>query len=132
MQASILKWRRPLIVILDLGLIVLANYLAFWLRFDGAIPVEETERFCTMLPWLVAIRGAGVLYCSVSMKALWRYTSIWDLQNIISGVFTSTLVFYGWVHWGMGMSGISSVHLHHRQHSYWSGSSPASGYPPDF
>ncbi|MGQ0810609.1 MAG: polysaccharide biosynthesis protein [Nitrospiraceae bacterium] len=102
MKALILEWRRPLIVIVDIGLIILANYGAFWLRFDGAIPVEEAHLFLQMLPWLVAIRVAAFWLFSLN-EGLWRYTSIWDLQNIISGVLTSTLVFYGWVHWGMGM-----------------------------
>ena len=35
--AIILKFRRPLIVTLDLILIVLANYLAFWLRKSGTM-----------------------------------------------------------------------------------------------
>lgn len=102
-RSFILKWRRALIVMLDLGLIILANYLAFWLRFDGAIPVEEIERFVRMLPWLVAIRGVAFAVFRLN-EGLWRYTSIWDLQNIVAGVLTGTVAFYGVVHWGMGMA----------------------------
>lgn len=101
MKGLILKWRRPLIVILDIGLIVLANYLAFWLRFDGAIPGSVTEGFLKSLPWLVGIRGAAFALFRLN-EGLWRYTSVWDFQNITIGVSSSTLAFYGWVHWGMG------------------------------
>ncbi|MGH7232364.1 MAG: polysaccharide biosynthesis protein, partial [Nitrospiraceae bacterium] len=101
-KAWLLKWRRPLIVMLDISLIILANYLAFWLRFDGDIPAKEARLFLQMLPWLVLIRGAAFFLFRLN-EGLWRYTSIWDLQNIAGGVFSSTLVFYCCVHWGMGL-----------------------------
>lgn len=100
---TILQWRRPLIVMLDIGLIVLANYLAFWLRFDGAISPEEYERFMKTLPWLVGIRGVAFAVFRLN-EGLWRYLSIWDLKNIVTGVLVSTIAFYCVVHWGVGMS----------------------------
>ncbi|GJL49661.1 MAG: hypothetical protein NPIRA01_08880 [Nitrospirales bacterium] len=94
-----LQYRRPVILMLDLVLIVLANYLAFWLRFDGKIPIEAKYVFATMLPWVVLIRGITFSLFRLN-EGLWRYTSIWDLQSIVSGVLSSTLVFYALVHWG--------------------------------
>ena len=99
----LLKWRRPLIVLLDIGLIILANYVAFWLRFDGTIPSLEWELFVQLLPWLVVMRGV-VFFVFRLNEGLWRYTSLWDLQNIVIGVVTSTVLFYAWVHWAMGVA----------------------------
>jgi len=101
-KSVLLRWRRSLIVTLDIGLIILANYLAFWLRFDGFVPVDQWHLFLRMLPWLLLIRGAAFFLFRLN-EGLWRYTSVWDLQNIGSGILLSTLVFYGYVHWGMGV-----------------------------
>jgi FlaA1/EpsC-like NDP-sugar epimerase/lipopolysaccharide/colanic/teichoic acid biosynthesis glycosyltransferase len=100
--SSLVKWRRPMIVLLDVALILTANYLAFALRFDGTLSSNEIEQFKeTVLP-LIGIRA--VAFSIFGLHAgLWRYTSIWDLQNIVSGVLTSTVVFYAWVNWGMEM-----------------------------
>ncbi len=100
----IMKWRRPIFVVLDLALIISANYLAFALRYDGMIPASELHTFEQTVLALVAIRGVAFALFGLN-EGLWRYTSVWDLQNILKGVLISTVVFYGWIHWVMEISG---------------------------
>ncbi len=101
-KAYILVWRRPIVVALDIGLIVLSNYLAFWLRFDGVIPSAEHSRFLQTISWVVAIRATTFFLFRLN-EGLWRYISIWDLQNIMRGVLISTIACYGVIHWGLAM-----------------------------
>ena len=101
-KSMLLKFRRFLNVGFHIVLIALANYLAFWIRFDGVIPDQEIALFIQMIPWLVLIRG--VIFIPLRLyQGLWRYTGIWDLRNVIYGVLSSTAVFYVLVHWGMGL-----------------------------
>jgi len=97
-----IQFRRPLIVGFHIVLIVLANYLAFWIRFDGVITDEVKSLFMEMIPWLVAIRGLTFVPLQL-YKGLWRYTGIWDLRNVIVGVTGSTVLFYILVHWIFGL-----------------------------
>jgi FlaA1/EpsC-like NDP-sugar epimerase len=103
-EAIVIKCRRPLIVGVHIGLIVLANYLAFWIRFDGVITDEVKSLFMEMIPWLVVIRGLTFVPLQL-YKGLWRYTGIWDLRNVIVGVTGSTVLFYILVHWIFGLRG---------------------------
>ncbi|MDF0666224.1 MAG: polysaccharide biosynthesis protein [Nitrospira sp.] len=104
LSTLILRWRKSIIVVLDVVLIILANYFAFVLRYDGSIPEGEIHIFEQTVLSLVAIRVVAFALFGLN-EGLWRYTSIWDLQNIIGGVLTSTVIFYGWVHWGMEIYG---------------------------
>ena len=98
MKAMIIKYRRLLIVGYQIVLIALANYLAFWVRFDGMVPKREFALFVELLPWLVVLRTVTFLPLRL-YEGLWRYAGIWDLRNVITGVAFSTAVFYVWVHW---------------------------------
>jgi FlaA1/EpsC-like NDP-sugar epimerase len=98
-EAIVMEYRRILIVGIHILLIVVANYLAFWIRFDGAIPEHERAIFLQMLPWLMAIRGLTFVPLQL-YKGLWRYTGVWDLRNVIIGVIASSVLFYVLVHWG--------------------------------
>jgi FlaA1/EpsC-like NDP-sugar epimerase/lipopolysaccharide/colanic/teichoic acid biosynthesis glycosyltransferase len=102
-SSLIIKWRRLIIVMLDVAMIVLANYLAFVLRFDGNIPSEEIGKFQQTVFWLVGIRGVAFAVFGLN-EGRRRYTSIWDLQNIVGGVLTSTIMFYGLVYWALGIN----------------------------
>jgi FlaA1/EpsC-like NDP-sugar epimerase len=90
---SLLHIRRPISILLHAALVVLANFGAFWLRFDGEVPERETAMALQLLPWLVLIR----LFTFIPFRlfeGLWKYTSLWDLRNILLGVALSTSVFY--------------------------------------
>ena len=98
------KYRRPIIVMIDLVLIVLAYYSAFWLRFDGQPPADVTQLFLSTLPWLVLIRAIAFMVFRLN-EGLWRYVSIWDFKKIVGGVLAGTMAFYVLVNWGFSVTG---------------------------
>lgn len=98
------EYRRPFIVAFHLVLTGFSAYCAIWLRFDGDIPSQNWRPWLQALPILLLIRsitfGALGLY-----QGLWRYASIWDLRSIVLAVLSSSVAFYGVVHWGVRWTG---------------------------
>lgn len=89
----LLHLRGPIVVLLHVVLIVVANLTAFLLRFDGPVPAIYVSMALPMLPWLVAIR-LMTFWPFRLFEGLWKYTSLWDLRNIVFAVIVSTAVFF--------------------------------------
>ena len=85
--------RRTISVVLHTGLTVLANGAAFWLRFDGAVPDHFATLGLRLLPWLILVRLLAFMPFRL-FEGLWKYTSLWDLRNILLGVSSSSIAFY--------------------------------------
>lgn len=85
--------RRAVSIAGHSGMVVLANAGAFWLRFDGDVPQEFVALGSRMLPWLLVIRLMTFVPLRL-FEGLWKYTSLWDLRNILIAITTSSAAFY--------------------------------------
>ncbi|HWK29019.1 MAG TPA: polysaccharide biosynthesis protein, partial [Solirubrobacter sp.] len=81
---------------LDAGLVALAYYLAYHLRFDGGIPPWYMELFWRTLAF--AIVGSLVCFAAVGMYRHWmRYSSQREYLKIAEGVVLAVLALIGYV-----------------------------------
>lgn len=101
-RASIRWFRRPAVVILHLVVAALANWLAFWLRFDGLVPSWAYVLQMQLLPVLLLVR-AGTFVQFRLYQGMWRYTSLWDLCTLGAAAATGTVLFYGVTRFGLGV-----------------------------
>ncbi len=92
MMTFFFEHRRIFLVLLQLGIVALSNYLAFWIRFDGDIPDNYSQIWSDALLWLLVVRGFTFVPFRL-YEGFWRYTGLWDLRNILLSVLLSTIFF---------------------------------------
>ena len=88
-----MHWSRQalLAALIDLLLIALAWWLAFWLRFNLDIPDEFLAMVFKTLPWPVLGFAASLLVWGV-YRHIWRYTSVAELTRLVYGVIFGGLL----------------------------------------
>jgi len=96
------RYRVPILLLIQVLLVVVANQAAFWLRFDGNVPSEQQPYNTSLLPLLIVTRLA-VFFPMRLHQGVWRYASIWDLRNITIGVVASSTVFWAITHGALGI-----------------------------
>ncbi|HKX04521.1 MAG TPA: nucleoside-diphosphate sugar epimerase/dehydratase [Methylomirabilota bacterium] len=92
MRRPVVTPRRASVLLADVLLTVAANYLAFWLRFDGTIPAAYWMLWLQTVPCLVLIRG--VTFTSFHLyDSVWQYVGLRDLRAIAISVSVGNVVF---------------------------------------
>ena len=93
MKSFFVKNRRLIVTAIHVLQVVLANYLAFVLRFESFVHPLYVNQLVSSLPILLLIRL--ILYLQAGMyKDIWRYSSISDLISIIRTTALGSIVFF--------------------------------------
>jgi FlaA1/EpsC-like NDP-sugar epimerase len=82
--------RIYLLVFVHLAIFALSYEMAYWLRFDGDVPLAERGVFWKTLPWIIAIKLTA-FYCFGSLHGWWRYVTFADLAELLRVSTISTL-----------------------------------------
>jgi len=83
--------RRLCLVFFDMGSIGLSLYFAFYMRFEGNMPADQSWLMRALFMIQLPIR-LGFFYFYGLYRGMWRYASIQDLMTIFRAMSLSSLV----------------------------------------
>jgi len=83
---------RGVIWLIDMLIVLGSIMLSYMLRFNFDIPAVEMKPFPVLIPWMLAVRGAGFLI-SRTHAGLIRYTGTADAQRVLITLFIGSMVF---------------------------------------
>ena len=84
--------RDPLLLLgVDLVLVVLAGWSAFWLRFNFDVPPEYARLALLAMPWTVAGFAAGLMMSRV-YRQVWSYIGLPELRQLAAGILLGGLL----------------------------------------
>jgi len=99
------SYRKILIILFHLGLIIFAYFASFYLRFDFIFPREYFQTVIPKtLPLLILIKLLFFYFFGL-FTGLWRYVSIGDLWKIFLANALSSTTFFGAVVFYHGLFG---------------------------
>ena len=83
--------RKSVLILIDAVMIVVSFFGAFLLRFDLSLPAEYLNSLIYLLPILLFSQIAFFNFFGF-YDVIWRFTSLWDMLNIIRGVTTANVI----------------------------------------
>jgi len=120
----LVRFRKLILIFIDLILVNLALYLSLWLRFDGVIPPQYWQSFLHLAGYFTVVMLVS-FYLFGLYNRIWRYASTDELLAIVYavtvGVITNIAVTYFLqeslprsvfaIHWGLtiGLTGGSRL-----------------------
>jgi len=86
-----LRPRSLVLLLVDLALVLLAEWLAFWLRFNFDIPDEFSQLALLASPWFLLGYGAGLSTARV-YRQVWSYIGLPELRQLATGILFGGLL----------------------------------------
>jgi len=81
-----------LMFVLDGCFVIVAYFLAYFLRFEGNILLQEWEQFNATLPYIL-IFELFIFMIFGLYRGIWRYTSLVDFINVLKAMaFSSGII----------------------------------------
>jgi len=85
------QYRQSFLIFIDLLVVTICFFSSFLLRFDFSLPGEYKHYYLYWLPVFVVIKLTS-FYLFGLYKAIWRFTSLWELLNLVKAVSISSLL----------------------------------------
>jgi len=73
----------------DAVLVLFSYFFAYYLRFDGHIPPRELANWTRTIIWILPLKLGSFFFFDL-YKGMWRYTSLYDLINLIKACLASS------------------------------------------
>src|SRR5512146_3297490 len=96
-----LRYRVAVKFLLHMAIFIIANYLAYLIRFDFHVPDPYRSVVIGTIPVLLVTKALGFLSFGL-FHGWWRYVSIKDVLPIVGGCTLGSALFAGTVYfmWG--------------------------------
>ncbi|MFL6695340.1 MAG: polysaccharide biosynthesis protein [Ramlibacter sp.] len=87
-----MRWSSRLLLAatVDLALVLLAWWLAFWLRFNLDVPDEFVQLALQAAPWCVLSYAVALMLTGV-WRHVWSYTGLPELRQLVTGIGAGAL-----------------------------------------
>jgi FlaA1/EpsC-like NDP-sugar epimerase len=89
-QTLSLLWRRRIQVVVDLSVLVGAFGFAYLLRFDFAVPEEQSRELALQLPYVVLIQFCALVLAGI-YTFIWRYIGMAEIRSFLIAAVVSFL-----------------------------------------
>jgi FlaA1/EpsC-like NDP-sugar epimerase len=84
--------RNTLVLLaIDLALVLLAGWIAFWLRFNFDVPAEFDRLALSASPWCLAGYAGGLTFARV-YRQVWSYIGLAELRQLAVGIMLGALL----------------------------------------
>jgi len=80
-----------LVFVIDIALVTLSWWLAFAVRLDFVIPDHYHKALWQLMPLILVVKMV-VFFAFSLYQGMWRFTSLFDLVNVVKAVMFSTLI----------------------------------------